>query len=97
MLLAAKALVRNQYQDVGDEPDRIVDEFRQRYYETELFFDRFAKGKFAQYLFNRHQRAGLTTDADTAHRLVEEANLFIEAAHACDTRLAQTAVTIQQL
>ncbi|MGB0386241.1 MAG: nitrite/sulfite reductase [Ardenticatenaceae bacterium] len=90
MLLAAKALVRNQYIDVGDDPERIVREFRTRFYDTKLFFDKYARGKFAQYLFNRHHHPHPAPNADTAHRLVEEAQLFIEAAHACDARIAET-------
>jgi sulfite reductase (ferredoxin) len=88
MVLAARSLVRNQYLDVGDDPDVIVDEFRRRYYDTQLFFDRYAKGKFARYLFDRHEKPNPNPDKDAAHQLVEEANLFIEACHACDARLA---------
>jgi sulfite reductase (ferredoxin) len=88
MILAARALVRNQNLDVGDDPEAIVAEFRQRYYDTQLFYDRYAKGKFARYLFDRHEKPNPSPDKDTAHQLVEEANLFIEACHACDARLA---------
>ena len=90
MLLAAKALVRNQFLDVGDDPQRIVDEFRTRYYDTQLFFDQYAKGKFAHYLFDRHDNPPAGVDADVAQQIIGEANLFIEAAHACDARMAQT-------
>ena len=55
-----------------------------------LFFDKYAKGKFAQYLFNRYENPKVTPDKESSHRLIEEANLFIEAAHACDARLAST-------
>ncbi len=88
MILAARALVRNQNLDVGDDPETIVAEFRQRYYDTQLFYDRYAKGKFARYLFDRHEKSNPTPGKDAAHQLVEEANLFIEACHACDARLA---------
>ena len=88
MILAARALVRNQNLDVGDDKDTIVAEFRQRYFDTRLFFDRYAKGKFARYLFARHENPNPNPDVDSARQLVEEANLFIEACHACDARLA---------
>jgi sulfite reductase (ferredoxin) len=88
MILAARALVRSQFLDVGDDPERIVQEFRARYYDTKLFFDRYAKGKFAHYLFDRHENPHPKPTEDSAHQLVEEANLFIEASHACDARLA---------
>jgi len=89
MLLAARALVITDFQDVGMQAQRVVAEFRERFYDTKLFFDKYAGGKFAQYLFSRHASTnGKSPDADSAHRLVEEAQLFIEAAHACDTRLS---------
>jgi len=91
MVLAARALVRVQYLDVGDDPGNIVKEFTERFFDTELFFDRFAKGKFAQYLFDRHTSPSSDPDADTARRLIEESQLFIEATHACESRLAAAA------
>ncbi len=45
MVKAARALVRTQFLDVGDSPDRIVEEFKTRFFDTELFFDQYAKGK----------------------------------------------------
>lgn len=88
MILAARALVRTQYLNVGDDPARIVAEFRSRFYETQLFFDKYAKGKFAHYLFARHDNPPAAPDRDTAYQLIEETRLFIEAAHACDARMA---------
>ncbi len=88
MLLAARALVRGQYPEVGDDPDQIIHQFRTRFFDTELFFDKYAKGKFAEYLFDRHTNPLETMNEDLAHKIIEEANLFIEAAHACDARLA---------
>jgi len=88
MILAARALVRGQFLDVGDDPDRIVAEFRTRFYDTQLFYDKYAKGKFAHYLFARHQNPPVLPDRDAAHQQIEEARLFIEAAHACDARIA---------
>ncbi len=88
MLLAARALVLPQFQDVGTDPDRIVEEFRKRFYDSRLFFDRFAGGKFAHYLFARHRTRGKEPDGDAARRAVEQAQLFIEASHACDARMS---------
>jgi sulfite reductase (ferredoxin) len=90
MVQAAKALVRTQFLDVGDDADRIVDEFRKRFVETELFDKEFASGKFAQYLLRQHGAVGRTVSAESAHQLIEEATLFVEASHACQLRLAQT-------
>ncbi len=87
MILAARALVRTAFLDVGDDPDNIVQEFKTRFYDTELFFDRFAKGKFARYLFNRHENPFETVSEDNAHQTIEEAQLFIEATHAAEGRI----------
>lgn len=87
MLLGARALVRTQYLDVGDDPDHIVQEFKERFYDTQLFYDRFARGKFGRYLFNRHEDPVSNPDEDAAHRLIEEAQLFIEACHDCEARV----------
>jgi sulfite reductase (ferredoxin) len=70
-----------------DDPDRIVAEFQKRFYETQLFFDPFSGGKFAQYFFQAHEKRGQKYDAESAHYLIEEAQLFIEAAHSCYGRM----------
>jgi sulfite reductase (ferredoxin) len=90
MLHAAKALVKTQWLDVPEEPDRIVDEFRTRFYDTELFFDPFAGGKFANYLFNAHEADVAEYTGDLAHRLTEEAQLFIEATFRCFDQMSTT-------
>ena len=87
MLLAAKGLVKAEYIDVGDDPAQIVREFRTRFFDTQVFFDKYAGGKFAMYLFRRHEQ-GPAGSAEAARRLVEEAQLFLEASHACQGRLA---------
>ncbi|MEO1286407.1 MAG: nitrite/sulfite reductase, partial [Chloroflexota bacterium] len=87
MLLAARALVRTQFLDVGDEPDNIVNEFKTRFYDTELFFDKFAKGKFGRFLLNRHANLPQVADKDLAHATIDEAQLFIEATHSAEARI----------
>ena len=87
MLKAARALVRTQFLDVGDSADRIVQEFKSRFYDTQLFFDQYAKGKFGQYLFERHNNPNPNPDNDSVHRLIEESLLFIEATHACESKV----------
>jgi sulfite reductase (ferredoxin) len=87
MLSAARALVRLEHIDVTEEPGDIVNEFKTRYFETEKFFDRFAKGKFGSYLLDRHAGAPDSVDRDIASRRIEESQLFIEAAHACELRM----------
>lgn len=87
MLEAAKALIQAQTSPVADDATTILREFRARYYDTQLFFDPFAGGKFAHYLFRAAEEGSAGVDRDEAHRRVEEAYLFIEAAHACYGRL----------
>jgi sulfite reductase beta subunit-like hemoprotein len=86
MLRAARALVKNEFPRVTDDPDEIVSEFRKRFYDTKRFFDPYAGGKFAQYLFAAHDKADLPHTEDSARYLMDEAHLFIEASHACASR-----------
>jgi sulfite reductase (ferredoxin) len=86
MLSAARALVRTEYIDVTQKPDEIVAEWKKRFFDTERFFDRFAKGTFGRYLLDRHASGAEHTTAEIASQRIEEAQLFIEAAHACEAR-----------
>ena len=93
MIHAAHALLR--FHGTGPEGngsagnDQVVDAFRREFFDTELFFDPFARGKFGAYLFKAQGRAQDDYTAETAHQLIEEAYLFIEASHACYARLAE--------
>jgi sulfite reductase (ferredoxin) len=91
MLQAARSLVRGEYIDVSESPDVIVAEFKQRFMDTERFFDKYAKDKFGRYLLRRHAEGPGRGDRDDAKARVEEALLFIEAAHACDARVSAKA------
>ena len=93
MIKAAKAIVQIQYDDVTDDPEEVVDEFRERYFDTELIFDPFAGPKFADYLFAAYENADRTHSAESAHHLIEEAQLFIEAVHACYNRIRSEGLT----
>ncbi|MDE2954509.1 MAG: nitrite/sulfite reductase [Gemmatimonadota bacterium] len=83
MLHAAKALVKTQFLDVPEDADVIVEEFRTRFCDTELFYNQFAGAKFANYLFRVHEEEVAEYTRDIAHQVVEEAQLFIEEAYAC--------------
>ncbi|MBI4006588.1 MAG: nitrite/sulfite reductase [Gammaproteobacteria bacterium] len=89
MLQAAKGLVRTQFRDVKDDPDQIVQEFKARFFDTGIFQNKYAGGTFAQYLFRRHVDEGRNFTRDNARHLVEETQLFIEAAHACNLKLIE--------
>lgn len=81
MLKAAWTLVQLQWQDVPTDPATVVNEFRTRFVDTKVFWDTYHHGQFANYLFNRHEQPDERYTADTAKKTVEEANLFIDAAH----------------
>ena len=89
MLTAAKTLVQIDYLDVPDAPAAIVREFRTRLVDTKLFWDTYAADQFSKYLFARAEGPDVRFTADTAHKLVEEANLFIDAAHKCELKMRQ--------
>jgi sulfite reductase (ferredoxin) len=88
MVAAARALVRTEWPDVPADPDDVVREFTERFYDTERFFDRFAKGRFARPLLDRHAAPPEVHEPEATRVLVEEAQLFIDAVHALEIREA---------
>ena len=93
MLTAAKALVRHIEVQVKDDADDVVSNFKAHLHDTELFHDPFAKGKFASYLLKMHgDKAYQNANDETAHRALDEAQLFLEAAHGCYQRMTEAAV-----
>ncbi len=88
MLHAAAALLDWRFFAHSPEPDSIVSQFRTNFFDTQLFFDPFVGGNFAQYFFRAHESADTPSTPESAHQLVEEAQLFIEACHACYGRLS---------
>jgi len=89
MLRAAQGLIKLEFPNMAQTPDQIVGEFRARYYDTQKFFDPFAGGKFAHYLFAAHEKARQPHTADSARYLIDEAHLFVEAAHSCYQRMGK--------
>ena len=87
MLHSAKALVKTQFLDIPEDADQIVSEFRTRFIDTQMFHDRAAGAKFANYLFRHHEEREQNPTSEVAHQIIEEAQLFIEAAHACYGRM----------
>ena len=89
MLHGAEALLKHQRVAVPNHPDGVVASFRERFYDTQLFWDPFTGGKFAHYFFDAHQRAGSEYSLERAHYLIEEAQLFIEGCHTCYAKLLE--------
>jgi sulfite reductase (ferredoxin) len=86
MLQAARALTREKSPNLSEDPEEIVSEFRRHYYDTQVFFDPFVGGKFAHFFFRAHEMRGEAQTLDSAHQLLEEAQLFLDAAHQCYVR-----------
>jgi len=90
MVTAAKALVRHLEVQVKDDADDVVANFKTHLYDTERFYDPFMKGKFGEYLLTMHaDQSYEKADSESAHRTLDEAQLFLEAAHACYQRLTE--------
>jgi len=93
MLVAARGLVRTQLWDLPDDADRTVAEFKTRFYDTQLFQSpdagQYAGGKFALYLINRHADKERVFSVEKARHLIEEAQLFIEAAYGYYQRMTE--------
>jgi sulfite reductase (ferredoxin) len=96
MLRAARTLVQLQWGDVpADDANVVVEEFRKRFVESKLFWDPYHGDQFSRYLFVRHEGADARYTKETAHKLVEEANLFIDAAHKAHAK-AQASMNVLQ-
>lgn len=65
----------------------VADAFRSRLYDTKLFWDPFAQGKFGQYFFRAQAEPDEPATADRVRQLVEETQLFLEACHSCHARM----------
>jgi sulfite reductase (ferredoxin) len=92
MVHAAQGLVKTQNPAIGDDEDKILAEFIRRFCDTQLFYDKYAGGKFAEYLFKAREFISQPSAAgvDRAIQLLQEAQLFIDAAHDCHNRASAT-------
>ncbi|HUK42630.1 MAG TPA: nitrite/sulfite reductase [Candidatus Acidoferrales bacterium] len=89
MVRAAQGLVKEQNPGVSEDENQILTEFTSRFYETQLFYDKYAGGKFAEYLFKAKEfiGEGKAVGEDRAVQLLQEAQLFIDAAHDCHSKV----------
>jgi len=90
MLHGARALL-NLPPNAAVADQFVVDEFRRQFYDTQLFFDPFVGGTFANHFFRAWESRNEPPTPDGVRRLVSEAQLFIDACHSCRGRLAATA------
>ena len=90
MLRAAEALVRTQNYDAPSDDEGVVQEFRRLFCDTQVFYDKYAGSTFADYFFKARdamQHPGAIEKGVVLQRL-QEAQLFIDAAHSCYNKLA---------
>jgi len=90
MVQAAQALVKTQVYDVSNDEELILSEFRQQFCDTQLFYDKYAGSKFADYLFKARDAVKYLngTGKELALQRLQEAQLFIDAAHSCYNKLS---------
>jgi uncharacterized protein (UPF0332 family) len=82
MLQAARGLVKQQWLDAPETPAVVVKEFQARF--TALF-----QPALAAYFVRRHENPPTAFTGESTHRLIEEAQLFIEGAHTCADKLKE--------
>jgi sulfite reductase (ferredoxin) len=91
MLHGAAALLNWRMVAIPDGAESVVSQFRSHFYDSQLFFDPFVGGNFANYFFRAHEEACKPKTHESAHRLVGEAQLFVDACHSCYGRLSAQA------
>ncbi|MFQ5542569.1 MAG: nitrite/sulfite reductase, partial [Candidatus Binatia bacterium] len=92
MIHAAQGLIKTQNADISDNEDAILSEFRKRFYDTRIFHDKYAGSKFADFLFKASDALKNNGEVgnDLALQRVQEAQLFIDAAHSCYNKLGSS-------
>ena len=85
----ALALLKHRGAGFPEDAVSVLERFRKHIYDTNLFHDDFVGGKFAQYYFEAHENRGNQFNAEQAHRLIEETQVFLEACYACYAKLLQ--------
>ena len=91
MLIAARTLAREKEAGLGEDPEDVVTAFKAHLFDPGLFHDPYAGGKFGNYLFRVHGESsnGFEATPERARQRIEEAQLFVEAAHSYHVRTAE--------
>jgi sulfite reductase (ferredoxin) len=89
MIQAAQGLVKARNYDISNDEEAILKEFRERFCDTQVFYDKFQGSNFADYLFRARESLNPegTVTRELALRRLQEAQLFIDAAHSCYNKL----------
>jgi sulfite reductase (ferredoxin) len=92
MIHAAQGLIKTQNAEISDDEDAILSDFRQRFVDTKIFYDKYAGSKFADFLFKAREPLKNNGEIgnDLALQRIQEAQLFIDAAHSCYNKLGST-------
>jgi sulfite reductase (ferredoxin) len=95
MIHAAQGLIKTQNAEISDDEDAILSDFRQRFVDTKIFYDKYAGSKFADFLFKARDPLKNNGEIgnDLALQRIQEAQLFIDAAHSCYNKLSSTVKT----
>lgn len=91
---AAWGLVRFYFRDCPNHAETIVKEFRSQFVDTQVFWDQYAGGKFAQYFFIAQEASGEAYSQESAHQRVEEAQLFVEASYTCYAKISSAPAAV---
>ncbi|MDB5103761.1 MAG: Sulfite reductase [Fibrobacteres bacterium] len=91
MLLAAQGLVKMFNIDISEDPEKVMAEFRERFYDSKLFFDPIAGPTYANFYFGGHDARNEILDKEKAGRRLKEAQIFLEACHNCNLRMSMGA------
>ena len=90
MVLAALGLLKTQDPDARSDPETVFSDFERQFIDTTALFRALHRQQRMGLLPGRPRDGGASpATGDEARRRVEEAQLFIEASHACYTRLRQ--------
>ena len=90
MMLAALGLLKTKNPDAKANHATVFADFKRQFVDTGVFFERYIGHQEWPYYQAAHEANGKTRDRDEARRRVEEAQLFIDASHACYARILQT-------
>jgi sulfite reductase (ferredoxin) len=87
MTLAALGLLKTRNPDAKPDPNTVFTDFKKQFIDTGVFFERYIGNQEWPYYQAAHESKGKVRDKDEARRRVEEAQLFIDASHACYARI----------
>ncbi len=96
MFAASQALIKHFNPDVSDEQDEVMREFKKRIFELGTFNDISQGDKFAKFYFKHHQDREMELNPEQAEMRLREAQLFIEAAHACNVKLSEKTIATSE-